>query len=103
MSLLSNFKASVRAAFCYGSAAFKQSSYSPTDKPMLDIILIVDHTPSFHAINKMQHPSHYSSITRSISEHGLDRIQRAGAGVFFNPYIHLNNDQVCVPCFRPNF
>ena len=84
--LLENHFPPTRLSFVYGSAAFAQSGR--TKGKMLDIVFAVDDTEKWHSHNIRSHPEHYSAI-RHLPSSLLLRIQRGGAGIFYNPFVTL--------------
>lgn len=52
----------VKGAYGYGSGVFKQSGYTETDKPQIDLILVVDDLKKWHLENMKLNPKDYSWI-----------------------------------------
>jgi translocator assembly and maintenance protein 41 len=86
--VLSQFKAPIRYAFAYGSNVFPQANSTPSNQ--IDLIFAVTHPQHWHSLNLRQHPSHYSMLRLGGSPI-VDMIQRKGAGVYFNPYVTIND------------
>ncbi|KAI6653766.1 hypothetical protein LOD99_3270 [Oopsacas minuta] len=96
MSLLHNSKQllvllketfpATKLTLIYGSGAFAQSGRSKGK--MLDILFAVDDPMKWHTENIITNPDHYS-FARYLSTSNLYRIQRAAAGVYYNPFIKL--------------
>lgn len=78
-------------SFGYGSGVFEQGGYEKA-KPQVDFIHIVDDPMKFHRQNWARHPEHYSSLLQ-LGWRTLERFQTAGAGVYFNPYVHMKDLQ----------
>ncbi|KAG5455778.1 MAG: mitochondrial matrix Mmp37-domain-containing protein [Olpidium bornovanus] len=119
-SVVDTFRAPVRFAFAYGSGARAQKGYDPKvcscacrkmrgapsnggslptgaayppglqAKPMTDFIFGVTHPQHWHSLNLTQNPGHYSSFGRLGSRIVTLLQERIGAGVYFNPYVHVN-------------
>ncbi len=50
----------VKGAYGYGSGVFKQSGYSTTDKPQIDLIFAIDDLKKWHLENMKLNPKDYS-------------------------------------------
>ncbi len=84
-------------AMAYGSGIFKQKGYSTNAKPMLDFVFGVDNT-NWHVNNYVQNKEDYSLIMgyiiKSLNQNLLEKIQQAGAGVFYNPLIPFEDQKI---------
>lgn len=68
--------------FAYGSGVFRQAGR--TDRPMVDLIFVVNDTNGFHRDNLAANPDHYSSVRR-LGPSVVSGIQTSfGAHVYFN-------------------
>lgn len=87
-------------AFSYGSAFFSgqekpsPSSSSAKGRPLQDYIFIVDDTRAFHEANTKKYPSHYSVLGRLPSSVLSCINDRWPAGLYFNPYVAINDQLV---------
>jgi translocator assembly and maintenance protein 41 len=90
-SLLGMFP-DVDFAFAYGSGAVTQGGYtysSPAVMPMLDIILVVNDSTSWHTENLVRNPGHYSSPI-ALSGSGIALVQDSiPAHLWFNAFIDI--------------
>ncbi|RDA96284.1 hypothetical protein CP533_1649 [Ophiocordyceps camponoti-saundersi (nom. inval.)] len=113
--MLRQFNAPIVYCFAYGSGVFpqqssQQQSQQQQQEPvrslhsrppealtraqgasprMIDFIFGVSHTQHWHSINMRQHRDHYSAVA-SLGSGFVSRVQRWGAGVYFNPYVDIN-------------
>lgn len=110
--MLRRFNAPIVYCFAYGSGVFPQDSGSrsiteadfravhprPPDAlvrsqrgspKMIDFIFGVSHTQHWHSVNMKQHRAHYSAVA-SLGSGFVSRVQRWGAGVYFNPYVEMD-------------
>lgn len=98
-SLHSSFRAPLRFAFAYGSGVFAQHAgpehsrrpEGPKGK-MVDIVMAVAHPEHWHAVNMQQHPGHYSRVARLLGSGMMARVQRLGAGIWYNPYVKVGDE-----------
>ncbi|KAL9937679.1 hypothetical protein V8E36_003224 [Tilletia maclaganii] len=93
-------------AFAYGSGVFPQlqagpehavrplaSRSDPSKGKMVDLVLAVNHPQHWHGMNMQHFPEHYSRIARTIGAgYVLKKVQYAGAGVWYNPYVQLSGE-----------
>ncbi|KAL7752219.1 Mitochondrial translocator assembly and maintenance protein 41 [Sorochytrium milnesiophthora] len=103
--LLNEFKAPIRYAFAYGSAAFPQKGYdtggsgtgnvqqqsSSSKKPMVDLVFGVTHPEHWHSLNLHQYRHHYSALG-ALGSSTIATVQESkwlGAGVYFNPFVEI--------------
>ncbi|EPQ27305.1 uncharacterized protein PFL1_05227 [Pseudozyma flocculosa PF-1] len=102
-SVLSSFEAPVRFAFAYGSGVFSQSEAGPEHskrpatrdgRKMVDFILAVTYPQHWHAVNMSQNPRHYSLLSRILGSTLAAWVQRRGAGLWYNPYVRINDELV---------
>lgn len=70
-------------AFAYGSGAVTQDGYNPADRPMLDLVFVVENPDQWHRLNLKQNRHHYS-IIGSFGSSIVTRVQRFPAGVYYN-------------------
>jgi translocator assembly and maintenance protein 41 len=99
MKVLQHFPP-VRFAFAYGSGVFKQQGYAVKDhaRPLIDVILVVDHPVSWHTANLERHAHHYSSL-RLLGPRAIAHVQEHyGTGVYFNPFVTLDGVVSCQTC-----
>lgn len=61
---------------------------------MIDLIIAVNHPEHWHGINISQNKKHYSLMARLVGSIGVGWIQRAGAGLWYNPYIKIGDEIV---------
>lgn len=110
--MLRRFNAPIVYCFAYGSGVFPQDSGSrsissadfravhprPPDAlvrsqrgspKMIDFIFGVSHTQHWHSMNMKQHRAHYSAVA-ALGSGFVSRVQRWGAGVYFNPYVEVD-------------
>ncbi|KAH3985072.1 CDP-diacylglycerol synthase [Parastagonospora nodorum] len=100
-------------AFAYGSGVFPQSAAtasrttnSPHPNPpeailkwqkgggkMIDFVLTPRFSEHFHSLNLRSHRDHYSFLG-SLGSGVINRVQKLGAGVYFNPYITVNGTMI---------
>jgi translocator assembly and maintenance protein 41 len=101
--ILETFPQPLRCAFAYGSGVFPQSEAGPehTKKPesksgrkMIDLVLAVNHPAHWHGINMAENKKHYSTMARFIGSIGVEYIQKVGAGLWYNPYIKIEDEIV---------
>ena len=85
-------------AFAYGSGVFSQT---PTAKrqpngtpPMIDMVISVQNPVHWHSRNMINNPSHYPWWVRMAPSWVLRRVQNMGAGVWYIPYVKVE-DKVC--------
>ncbi|PWN96314.1 Mmp37-domain-containing protein [Tilletiopsis washingtonensis] len=96
-----SFRAPLRFAFAYGSGVFAQHAgpehsrrpEGPKGK-MVDIVMAVAHPEHWHAVNMAQHPSHYSRVARLLGSGMMARVQKMGAGLWYNPYVKVGDELV---------
>lgn len=70
---------------------------SPAGEPrkMIDLVLAVSHPEHWHGLNRAQFPGHYSTMSRSKllgAEFLTGYVQRAGAGLWYMPYVRMGGD-----------
>ncbi|CAD6890418.1 unnamed protein product [Tilletia controversa] len=96
----------IQFAFAYGSGVFPQvqagpehavrplaSRSEPQKGKMVDLILAVNHPQHWHAMNMQHFPQHYSRMARLAGAgYLLRKVQHAGAGVWYHPYVQLNGE-----------
>lgn len=101
--ILETFPEPIRFVFAYGSGVFPQSEAGPehTRKPetksgkkMIDLVIAVTHSQHWHGINMNQNKRHYSFMARVLGSIGVGFIQRAGAGIWYNPYVKVGDEIV---------
>lgn len=108
-NVLSSFSSPIRFAFAYGSGVFSQQEAGAEcfakpsigeestgkRKKMIDLVLAVSHPEHWHGLNRQQFPKHYSFISRlSGAEFLLSWVQRAGAGLWYHPYVKIKGELV---------
>ena len=82
----------VSHAFGYGSGALSQGSglNDGGEKPMLDLIFVVDDPLKFHTDNMRDFPEHYPLFVHAIGRSGVVKLQQYPAGVYYVPYVKVN-------------
>lgn len=94
IQLLQNFEqrfwsSSIRYTFGYGLGVFPQTGYEKSSKkPQIDMVHVVDDATEFHSTNVQQYPEHYSFL-RLFGLSAISKVQAAGAGVYYNPYVNM--------------
>jgi translocator assembly and maintenance protein 41 len=76
----------IEYAFGYGSGVLKQQSSSVG---MVDIILAVDDSYSWHKHNLQSHPHHYSGFARIGGANFVHWMQNLGARIYFHPFVEM--------------
>lgn len=78
-------------SFAYGSAAFPQAISLKTQKSknMLDLILIVNDTYSFHNDNLITNQEHYSGLSKVLGVGFIDYMNNIKPSIYFNHSIDL--------------
>lgn len=62
---------------------------------MVDLVLAVAHPEHWHGLNRQQFPRHYSLLSRFPgTELLMGWIQRAGAGIWYNPYVKVGDELI---------
>lgn len=75
--------------FAYGSGVFQQAGR--TDRAMVDLIFVVNHTRNFHRDNLTANPDHYSAL-RWLGASAVSSIQTSfGANVYFNTLVTVGD------------
>ncbi|CAO1622323.1 unnamed protein product [Sympodiomycopsis kandeliae] len=107
--ILSQFQAPIRFAFAYGSGVFPQEEAGPEHakrpaikdpstgqpKKMIDFVFAVAHPEHWHGLNRGQFPRHYSLTSRLAGAEFINGIiQRAGAGLWYVPYVKMGDELV---------
>jgi translocator assembly and maintenance protein 41 len=77
----------VRCAFAYGSAVFHQ--HRRPEGKMLDLVFVVDDAEVWHRSNLAVNSDHYSFV-QYLGSDTIANIQRAGAGVYYNTLVQIN-------------
>lgn len=80
----------IRASFGYGLGVFAQAGYGKDSQPQIDMVHVVDDPVEFHMVNLARFPHHYSALLQ-LGFPAMDKVQRAGAGVYFNPYVTMTD------------
>ena len=75
-------------AVAYGSGAVPQAGYENADKPMLDLILVVEDPENWHRENLASNASHYSALALGGAAF-VAQVQRTTAGVYYNTLIPM--------------
>ena len=106
-AIVDSFQPGIVHAIGYGSGVFVQQSSVPTqpdgdaaadhktisppdDQPMIDLILTVSDSNAFHRRMLERYPDHYSALARICGPTFCTKLQRSeryGAGVYFNPLV----------------
>jgi translocator assembly and maintenance protein 41 len=79
----------IKFAYAYGSAVIPQKDH--TGK-MVDIFFIVEDLKKFHSDNLRRNKQHYSSLAKCSSITTLEKVNRSGTGIYYNPSVLLEND-----------
>lgn len=90
------FEAPIMFSFGYGSGVLAQAGYegiSKANSPQVDMIFIVEDGVKFHQKNLQQFPLHYSGM-KLLRAKALARFQDIGAGVYFNPFVQVNEQSI---------
>lgn len=99
--ILNNFPGPIRFSFAYGSGVFSQSEAGPEHakkpatkegKKMVDVVMAVSHPEHWHALNRARNKVHYSMVARLMGSLGVGFIQKLGAGLWYHPYIKLDDE-----------
>lgn len=90
--LLKSFKTSIEVSFGYGSGVFQQLGYTGKSTPQIDLIHLVRNAQQFHEGNLHQYPEHYSGVKYFGGSHAVEKVQRLGAGIYFNPYVKMKDE-----------
>lgn len=84
---------SIRYSFGYGLGVFPQEGYEKSaKKPQIDVVHVVNNVSEFHATNVAQFPNHYSFM-RLLGLPAITRVQLYGAGMYYNPYVRIEDDR----------
>ncbi len=86
----------VEFAFAYGSGVVEQQGYDykKTDNfPMLDIVLVVEDSETWHHENMILNPTHYSSLVPLNAKFTAIIQDKFGANFWFNAYIPMNSNR----------
>lgn len=74
--------------FAYGSGVFRQSGRN--DRPMVDLMMVVNDTHDFHQENLSANPDHYSAL-RIAGPSVVSAVQtQCGANVYFNTNVTVD-------------
>lgn len=84
------FSAPILQAFAYGSAAFRQVGYT-SEKPMMDLIFVVQDPVSWHLQNIQQNP--HSWLSKKLSASAINWVQSSAAGIWFNIDVQLQDQR----------
>jgi len=89
-----SFKAPIKYGFGYGSGVFSQGKTSESKKRQIDMIFGVENPQEWHYQNMQQNPHHYSGMKYLGSSAVAWTQEKLGAGVYFNPFVQIDNHQV---------
>lgn len=79
-------------ACAYGSGVIKQRGYKADEKPLIDMLFVVDDALQWHTANLQTNRRHYSLLARMLGVHRIAAIQKHyGAGVWFHTNINVDN------------
>lgn len=79
-------------ACAYGSGVIKQRGYKADEKPLIDMLFVVDDALQWHAANLQTNRRHYSLLARMLGVRRIAAMQRNyGAGVWFHTNIKVDN------------
>jgi translocator assembly and maintenance protein 41 len=82
----------LKFAFAYGSSVFKQTNNTPSKSSIIDFILVVDDSVSFHYENIQNNPTHYSFL-KYLGPYYVSKIQdELGAACYYNTLVRLDDD-----------
>lgn len=97
--ILSKFPANISMCFAYGSGVKQQLGYegaAKKDRPMIDMIFVVENAYRWHAANLERNPTHYSAIRR-LGSNCIARYQEDfGARVYFNTLVPVPEEGVLI-------
>jgi translocator assembly and maintenance protein 41 len=79
-------------AFAHGSGVFREDGCP--DKPMTDLIFGVDSTSDWHKNNLKENPEDYSFAARKLGENFIEKLQKKGAGVYYNAYVDFEGEKI---------
>jgi len=74
-------------AFAYGSGVFQQKNHPNMKKNMLDFIVVVNDSYSWHKRNMLWNPTHYSALKHLGANRVANVQDNYGAGVYFNTLV----------------
>ena len=81
--------------FCYGSAAFPQAGYDYSlEKPMIDLIFVVEDYYHWHQENFIKNRNHYSGLGYLFGARFLSFFERNFIPVHYNPYVTLSKYEI---------
>eukprot|EP00904_Undaria_pinnatifida_P001568 jgi/Undpi1/11411/HiC_scaffold_30.g13708.m1 len=86
----------VEFAFAYGSGVMQQQGYaehvrSPPEMPMVDLVLAVRDSETWHKNNLERNPGHYSGLGRLLGAGGIARVQEGfGAKLYYNALVPIS-------------
>lgn len=78
-------------AFAYGSGVFKQKGYT-SQKTMIDLVFATRNSNLWHKQN-LERNSHHYSFLKYFGSTNITKIQRLGAGVYYNPMVKIDNQE----------
>eukprot|EP00117_Sycon_ciliatum_P044230 scpid84107/ scgid31940/ Mitochondrial translocator assembly and maintenance protein 41 homolog; MMP37-like protein, mitochondrial len=79
----------VRAVFAYGSGVFRQSATVDVRKNMLDLVLVVNDSQTWHQANLEKNPHHYSFIKYAGAGNIYTLQRKFSAGCYCNTMLEL--------------
>lgn len=87
-SIIKNFvdkRPSSVGAYGYGSGVFKQTNYKVHNKPLIDIIFVVENLEEWHRQNMQQNPQDYSLLGRIFLNHNnIQKIKGCNKITYFS-------------------
>ncbi|XP_073981740.1 phosphatidate cytidylyltransferase, mitochondrial isoform X1 [Rhodnius prolixus] len=84
----------IKFSFAYGSAVFPQGGIKLQEKPMIDMIFVVDESENFHNQNLRMNPGHYSFL-RYFGHEFITIVQEKWpAKVYFNTLIPFEKEGI---------
>ncbi|XP_067855212.1 phosphatidate cytidylyltransferase, mitochondrial isoform X1 [Heptranchias perlo] len=85
--ILAHFPRDLSLAFAYGSGLFGQAGHPVPSNNMLDFVFAVDDPVTWHTMNIMKNPRHYSFL-RFFGPKHVSKIQNNyGAGIYYNTLV----------------
>lgn len=82
----------IKYSFAYGLKVFQQKDNNGKAN-QTDVIMATTYPSHFHLLNLYRHPDHYSFLG-SFGSELVTRVQNAGPGVYFNPYVKIGDSTV---------
>ena len=91
ISFLNN-RPDVVAAYGYGSGIITQDGYKISDKPQLDLILVVDNLKKWHKENIKENKKDYSLIGKAFFKYASENSLKGSTGITYLSNINENDN-----------